>query len=71
MGMELLEQLPELDRVYIAVGGGGLIGGVASALKAARPEIEVVGCSPEASYPMHASVAAGCITERRISTPCP
>ena len=63
MGVELLEQFSDLDRVYIAVGGGGLIGGVACAIKSARPEIEIVGCSPEASYPMHASVAAGCMTD--------
>ncbi len=63
MGVELLEQLPDVDRVYVAVGGGGLIGGVASALKAARPDIEVIGCSPEASYPMHASAMAGELTD--------
>lgn len=63
LGVELLEQLPDLKTVYVAVGGGGLIGGVACALKSARPGIEIVGCSPEASYPMHASVAAGRITD--------
>lgn len=63
MGVELLEQLPDLERVYIAVGGGGLTGGVACALKDSRPNIEVVGCSPAASYPMHASVEAGRLTD--------
>jgi threonine dehydratase len=59
IGLELVEQIPDLRRVYVAVGGGGLIGGIGCALKDARPGIEVIGCSPEASYPMHASVAAG------------
>ncbi|MGK0484404.1 MAG: threonine dehydratase, partial [Planctomycetota bacterium] len=63
IGLELLEQVPGLSRVYVAVGGGGLIGGTASALKASRPDMEVIGCSPSASYPMHASVAAGCIVD--------
>ena len=63
MGVELLKQLPDVERVYIAVGGGGLTGGVACALKASRRDLEVVGCSPAASYPMHASVEAGRLTD--------
>lgn len=63
LAVELLEQVPDLGRVYVAVGGGGLIGGVAAVLKHARPDVEVVGCSPVASHPMHASVAAGEIVE--------
>ena len=63
LAIELLEQVPDLGRVYVAVGGGGLIGGVAGVLRHARPDVEVVGCSPRASHPMHASVAAGEIVE--------
>lgn len=48
-----------VERVYVAVGGGGLIGGVSAMLKQSHPGIEIVGCSPAASYPMHASIAAG------------
>ena len=58
-GVELLDQLPEIDAVFIAVGGGGLIGGVGSVLKAANPGIGVYGCQPEASAVMAHSVAAG------------
>lgn len=51
IGLELLEDLPDLGRVVIPVGGGGLISGVASALKAMRPEIEIVGVQSD-GYPL-------------------
>lgn len=56
---ELLQQLPSLDAVFISVGGGGLIGGIASYLKSVRPGIQVFGCSPENSQVMAQSVRAG------------
>lgn len=59
IGAELLQQLPELDAVFVAVGGGGLIGGVASYLKAAKPDVQIFGCSPENSQVMAQSVQAG------------
>jgi threonine dehydratase len=43
LGLELLEDVPDLARVLVPVGGGGLVGGVASALKGLRPGIEVIG----------------------------
>ena len=43
LGLELVEEIPDLARVVIPVGGGGLIGGTASAIKALRPDVEVVG----------------------------
>jgi threonine dehydratase len=43
LGLELLEDIPDLARVLVPVGGGGLVGGVASALKGLRPDIEVIG----------------------------
>lgn len=43
LGLELMEDIPGLERVVVPVGGGGLIGGVASAVKALRPEVEVIG----------------------------
>jgi len=63
IGVELLGQLPELDIVFVTVGGGGLAGGVASYLKAAPRRIAVVGCLPERSPVMAASVRAGRIVE--------
>ena len=43
LGLELIEDVPDLERVVVPVGGGGLVGGIASAVKALRPEIEVIG----------------------------
>ena len=58
-GVEIVEQLVDIDAVFIAVGGGGLIAGVSSVLKAHNPDVEVYGCQPEASAVMAKSVAAG------------
>ena len=58
-GLEILEQLPDVDAVFIAVGGGGLAGGIGSVLKAHNPNIRVYGCQPRASAVMAQSVAAG------------
>jgi len=49
VGLELLEDVPELDVVVVGVGGGGLISGVAGAVKERRPGIRVVGVEPERS----------------------
>lgn len=59
IAVELLQQLPDLDAVFVAVGGGRLIGGVASYLKSVKPEIQIIGCSPVNSQVMAQSVAAG------------
>jgi threonine dehydratase len=67
-GIEIEASLLQVDTVYVAVGGGGLIGGVASVLKAGNPAIRVVGCQPEASAVMAHSVAAGRILDES-STP--
>lgn len=58
-GIELLEQIEDIDTIYVAVGGGGLIGGVGSVLKTHNPRINVIGCQPEASAVMAKSVVAG------------
>jgi threonine dehydratase len=63
VGLELDEQLDSLDAVFVAVGGGGLIGGVAAWLKERRPGVRVIGCSPAASAVMEASVRAGRILD--------
>jgi threonine dehydratase len=59
LGMELLEQAPDLDAVFISVGGGGLIGGVGTALKALRPQTRVIGVWPENSPCMLRAMEAG------------
>ena len=58
-GVEIATQLPDVDAIYIAVGGGGLISGVGSVLKSHNPEVRIVGCQPEASAVMAHSVEAG------------
>jgi threonine dehydratase len=59
LGLELVEQVPGLTRVIVPVGGGGLISGVAIAVKSLRPDVEVIGVQAEACSPFPASVAAG------------
>ena len=62
-GIEIGASLPAVDTLYVAVGGGGLVSGVASVLKAANPALRVVGCQPDASAVMAHSVAAGRIVD--------
>jgi len=59
LGLELLEQVPDLSRVIVPVGGGGLVSGIAIALKSARPETEVVGVQVVSCAPVRRSLAAG------------
>jgi threonine dehydratase len=59
LGLELLEQLDALDAVVVPVGGGGLIGGVALALKARRPAIRVIGVQATAVPAMQRALQAG------------
>jgi threonine dehydratase len=59
MAIELLEARPDIDTVYIPVGGGGLIGGVGSALKLLNPAVRVIGVEPEECCALHASFEAG------------
>jgi threonine dehydratase len=59
LGLELLDQVPDIERVVVPVGGGGLISGVAIAVKSARPEVRVVGVQVEGCAPFPASIAAG------------
>ena len=62
-GIEIQASLPQADTVYIAVGGGGLISGVASVLKSGNPAVRIIGCQPEASAVMAHSVEAGRIVD--------
>ena len=59
LGLELVAQIPDLARVIVPVGGGGLISGVAIAVKSLRPEVEVIGVQAEACAPMRGSMQAG------------
>lgn len=59
VGVELARQCPALDVVFVAVGGGGLVSGIASYLKAIHPGIMIVGCWPEHATSLYASLQAG------------
>ncbi len=59
LGLELLAQVPDLRRVIVPVGGGGLVSGVAIAIKSARPEVEIIGVQVETCAPFPASLEAG------------
>ena len=59
MGLEILEDAPETRVVVAAIGGGGLITGIGSAMKAIRPELRIIGVEPETAAPMALSLAAG------------
>jgi len=59
IGLELARQLAGIDRIFVALGGGGMIAGIAAYLKALKPGVEVTGCSPENSCVMIESVRAG------------
>ena len=59
MGLEIVEQLPEVRTVIAAIGGGGLITGVGSAVKALRPEVKILGAEPETAAPYAFSLAQG------------
>jgi threonine dehydratase len=59
VGVELLRQVPDLARVIVPVGGGGLISGISVAIRSQRPEVEVIGIQVEACAPFVASLQAG------------
>ncbi|MBL8582759.1 MAG: threonine/serine dehydratase [Rhizobiaceae bacterium] len=59
LGLEIVEQAPDVDTVVIAIGGGGLIAGLSTAIKAVRPDIRIVGVEPFGSPTIKASLDAG------------
>jgi threonine dehydratase len=59
IGLEILEELPDLDTVLVPFGGGGLSCGIACAVKALRPETTVFACEVETAAPFAASLSAG------------
>jgi threonine dehydratase len=61
LGDELLDDMPDADAVVVAIGGGGLVSGVAAALAARKPGIRVIGVEPTGAPTLHDSLAAGAI----------
>jgi len=58
-GLEILEDLPDADVVIAPLGGGGLLSGIAAAVRALRPQTKIFAAEPETAAPLHASLAAG------------
>ncbi len=63
VGKEILEQIPDADIILVPIGGGGLISGIALAVKSLRPETMVIGVEPENSNSMYVSFNKGEITQ--------
>lgn len=63
IGFELFEQAPDLDAVFVAVGGGGMISGIAAALRVLKPGTDIIGCWPENDPALEQSLKAGEIIE--------
>jgi threonine dehydratase len=63
MALEILEDFPEVETVLAPVGGGGMISGIATAMKLSKPSIKVIGAEPEVAADARASLKAGKIVE--------
>ncbi|HXY50548.1 MAG TPA: threonine/serine dehydratase [Terriglobales bacterium] len=59
MGLEILEDLPSVETVLVPVGGGGMISGIATAIKLSRPSVKVIGAEPELAADAQASLRSG------------
>jgi threo-3-hydroxy-L-aspartate ammonia-lyase len=59
IGLEIIEQQPDVQTVVVPVGGGGLLAGIATAVKRSRPAVRVIGVEPAGAAKMSASLAAG------------
>jgi threonine dehydratase len=63
IGLEILEDLPNVEAIIVPIGGGGIIAGIATAAKNLRPNIEILGVQPETSPAMHHSLKEGKIMD--------
>jgi threonine dehydratase len=68
MGLEILEDLPEVETVLVPVGGGGMLSGVATAIKLSKPTAKVIGVEPELAADAQASLRSGRIIESTAET---
>ena len=72
LGLEILEDMPDIDVVLVAIGGGGLAAGLGTAIKALRPDVRVIGIEPVGAPTLHAALAAGhVVTLDKIETCVP
>ena len=65
LGLEILEQLPDVKTVLVPIGGGGLVSGVSAAIKQSRPDVAVVGVEPSGAAAMKASIDGRSVRDAR------
>jgi threonine dehydratase len=70
MGLEILEDLPEVETVIVPVGGGGMISGIAAAIKLSRPKVKVIGVEPELASDAQASLGEGKVVQLPAEQVC-
>jgi len=63
VGMEILEDFPDVEVILVPVGGGGLVSGISTAVKLSRPDVQVIGVEPELANDAQQSLKSGCILE--------
>ena len=69
IGLEIVEDLPEVDAIVVATGGGGLVVGIAAAVKKTHPHVRIIGVEPEGAAALHAALDAGEVVQlERIRT---
>lgn len=70
IGLEIDEDMPDVATVYVPIGGGGLVSGIANVLKALRPSVRIVGVQPSGCTPVIAGLAAGQPVDVTVDTIC-
>lgn len=68
IGLEILEQVPDVEAIFVPFGGGGLACGIACAVKALRPEVRIVACELDSAQPLNAAFKAGRPVEVEFAT---
>lgn len=73
LGLDILDEIPDVDVILVAIGGGGLISGLSTAVKALRPQTRIIGIEPVGSPTLHACLEAGKLValdklETRVAT---
>ena len=63
VGLEILEQFPDVEAIFVPFGGGGLACGVACAIRATLPKVKIIACELETAHPCKAAMAAGAPVE--------
>ncbi|HRA32195.1 MAG: pyridoxal-phosphate dependent enzyme [Thermomicrobiales bacterium] len=70
IALEIFEDMPDVETVYVPIGGGGLISGISNALKELAPNVRIVGVQPEGCTPVIAGLAAGEPVDVEVHTIC-